>query len=142
MLKTAQMTTLKTYIDSVPVLAALPNDSETALYIAGQLDIAAAPDFWVYRTVVTKQEVTSKPSVDGTTFSFPALISRTPQEQFGWSELWAARPRSARTFRRARAARRRWPRSCSPLAPDRARHPRLSASTKTATSSRAVCTTL
>ena len=32
--------------------------------------------------------MTSATSVDGTTFSFPQLIARTVQEQFGWRELF------------------------------------------------------
>lgn len=56
-LTTAQQTALKTYIDSVPEWAVLPNDSESALMIAQALQADASPDFIVWRSSVSKDEI-------------------------------------------------------------------------------------
>jgi hypothetical protein len=57
MMTTAQLTTLKAYIDSVPEWAALPNDSDTAYFIAVELNKPAAPDWVVWRDDVRADEI-------------------------------------------------------------------------------------
>lgn len=57
MLTTQQLATLKTYINSVPALAALPNNSDTAVFIAGELNKQASPAFVVWKTSVPIEEV-------------------------------------------------------------------------------------
>ena len=57
MLTPAQLQTLKTAIDADPVLAAQPMTMGGAYYIAGELNTAANPAFWVYRTNVPNDEV-------------------------------------------------------------------------------------
>lgn len=58
MLDQTQLTALKTYIDSVPEWATLPNDSTSALFISQQLDAIASPDFIVWKTSVQLEEIT------------------------------------------------------------------------------------
>lgn len=53
----AQMQALGAYIASVPEWVALPNDSEAALFIAGELNKLAAPEFIVWRTDVPVEEI-------------------------------------------------------------------------------------
>jgi opacity protein-like surface antigen len=53
----AQLQTLKTFINTVPAWAALPNNSDTAFFIAGELNKAAVPAFVVWRTNVTADEI-------------------------------------------------------------------------------------
>jgi hypothetical protein len=55
-LTTAQLQTLGTYIASVPAWAALPNNSDTAYFIADELAKDAAPAFTVWRNDVTADE--------------------------------------------------------------------------------------
>jgi hypothetical protein len=57
MLTNQQLTTLKAYIDSVPEWAALPNNSDTAYFIAQELNKPAAPAFIVWKTNVPRNEV-------------------------------------------------------------------------------------
>jgi hypothetical protein len=52
-----QLATLKAYIDSVPAWAALPQNSDTAYFIAGELNKTAAPTFTVWKTSVTQDEI-------------------------------------------------------------------------------------
>jgi hypothetical protein len=52
----AQLATLKAYINSVPAWAALPNDSDSAFFIAGELNKLATPDYIVWRENVAASE--------------------------------------------------------------------------------------
>jgi hypothetical protein len=52
-----QLATLKAYINSVPAWAALPQNSDTAYFIAGELNKTVAPTFTVWKTSVHKNEV-------------------------------------------------------------------------------------
>ena len=56
-LNSQQRTLLKAYIDSVPALAVMPNNSESALLIAVELNKPATPAFIVWRTSVQVEEV-------------------------------------------------------------------------------------
>jgi hypothetical protein len=53
----AQLTALKAFIDSVPEWAALPQNSDTAYFIAGELNKTATPTFTVWKTSVHKNDV-------------------------------------------------------------------------------------
>lgn len=57
MLTTQQLATLKTYINSVPALASLPKNSDTAVFIASELNKQASPAFTVWKTSVPIEEV-------------------------------------------------------------------------------------
>mgnify|MGYP001055418673 CR=1 FL=1 len=52
-----QLTTLRDYILSVPAWAALPINSDTSYFIADELRKDAAPDFVVWRSSVTQDEI-------------------------------------------------------------------------------------
>ena len=52
-----QLVTLKNYINTVPEWAALPNNSDTAFFIAGELNKAVVPAFIVWRLDVTAEEI-------------------------------------------------------------------------------------
>lgn len=56
-LTTAQLTTLKAYIDTVPAWSVLPNNSDTADFIAKELNKAAVPSFVVWRNEVGAGEI-------------------------------------------------------------------------------------
>lgn len=57
MLTTAQLTTLAAYIASVPAWAALPNNSDTADFIARELAQPATPAYIVWRNDVATAEI-------------------------------------------------------------------------------------
>ncbi len=57
MLTTAQLQTLKTYINSVPAWASLPNNEDAAFFIAAELNKPASPAFTVWRTSVPNEEL-------------------------------------------------------------------------------------
>ena len=53
----AQLQTLKAYIESVPEWMAMPNNSDTSYFIAGELNKEAVPAFIVWKSNVDKNEV-------------------------------------------------------------------------------------
>lgn len=57
-LTSLQLQTLGAYIATVPEWNALPNDSDAAFFIAGELDKPASPAFTVWRTSVRQDEIT------------------------------------------------------------------------------------
>lgn len=90
MLTPAQLSALKAAIQADPVLNAQPNNSDGAIAIAEALNLAAAPDFWVWRTAVSKTELTNTTGPDGTTFTWvgAGFITRSAGEQAAWRELF------------------------------------------------------
>ena len=69
-------------------MEASPTNSDLAFAVKDLYNLAASPDYWVWKTNLSKHEATSETSLDATTFSFSQLIARTLQEQFGWQEIW------------------------------------------------------
>lgn len=59
MLTTAQLQTLKGWIDADPILSLLPLNSDTAFEIAAALNQEVDPAFVVWRTAVTLREIMS-----------------------------------------------------------------------------------
>ena len=57
-LTTAQLQTLGAYIATVPAWAALPNDGDSAYFIAGELNKVSDPLYVVWRTKVHEDEIT------------------------------------------------------------------------------------
>lgn len=90
MLTLSQFTTLKNDILADPVLSTFPHNSDGAFAVADLYALNAVPDFWVWRTDVTKEELTNSTSVDGTTFSWTGagFIARSQGERDAWRELF------------------------------------------------------
>jgi hypothetical protein len=89
----AQRTTLKTDMQSPGNAAALGAFLVASDWpaIKDWYNAPSSPDFWVYRTILTKAEVTQGISQDGTTFTFNGngFITRTPGEVEAWKDLWS-----------------------------------------------------
>ena len=58
--------------------------------IADAFNLRAVPDYWAYRTSVTRREIMFTTSVAGTTFTLVGngFITRTIQELMAWQELF------------------------------------------------------
>jgi hypothetical protein len=82
-----QLIALRDYIASVPALAAKPKTADAAVEIADALDVTATPDYWVYRTFVSADEIYSQPSDAGTSWSWTAFINRVDAERDAWKEM-------------------------------------------------------
>jgi hypothetical protein len=89
-LTSAQLATLKSTIAADPTLAALPNNADGNTAIATAFNLVAAPDFWVWRSSVTKDELVGSTSVDGTTFSWTGTgyITRTQGERDAFNAIF------------------------------------------------------
>lgn len=86
----AQNATLKADIIADGTLNAQPMNSDGAFAIAAAYNLQAAPDFWVWRTSVTKSEIVQKTSQDSTVFAWTGtgFITRSVGEQAAWRELF------------------------------------------------------
>jgi hypothetical protein len=91
-LTAAQLTALKNDILADGTLSALPNSADGNFAIADAYNAAASPDFWVWRTSVTKEEYVNSISVDGTSFSWTGAgyITRSQGERDAWREMFSA----------------------------------------------------
>ena len=78
---------LKAAIAADPVLSLLPHTTDDAVAVATAFNLVASPDYWVWRTFVTEEEITAKPSVDGTVWSWSAYIARSQGERDGWDRI-------------------------------------------------------
>lgn len=90
-LTSSQLATLKADIEADATLNAKPKTADASYEIAAVYNAAAAPDFWVWRTSVTKEELTNSVSVDGTTFNWTGagFIARSQGERDAWRELFS-----------------------------------------------------
>lgn len=90
MLTQAQLLVLKTDIAADPTFAAVPNTPDGAFEIAAAYNANAVPDFWVWRTNVTKAELVQNAGPDGTTFNWVGngFITRSVGEQTAWREIF------------------------------------------------------
>ena len=73
---------LKAHILADSALNAHPNTPDGAFAIADAMNLAANPDYWVWRTSVPKKEIVTQPSVDATTFTWAGngFITRSEGE--------------------------------------------------------------
>lgn len=90
-LTASQKQALKQFIDSDPELSAIPNTYDGAFEIAERLKQEASPDFWVWRTSVSKEEIVSMPSRAGTSFTWAGtgFIGRSQGEIACWEQLFS-----------------------------------------------------
>lgn len=94
MLTTVQLATLKTDVTNAgggaEFSTAIANKDWNAIYNAYNAN--NVPDFWVWRTSVSKAEYYQSTSVDGTVFSMvgAGFITRVVGERDAWRELFDA----------------------------------------------------
>lgn len=91
----AELAALKAAIDADPTLSALPRDPDGNFAIAAAFNLPASPDYWVWRTNVTRKEAVETTSTDAdgvTSRSFnwtgAGFIGRSQGERDAWRELW------------------------------------------------------
>lgn len=87
----AQLVVLRADILANPILAAKPLGDDSAFEIAAFYNATASPDFWAWRTSVSKIEIVQSAGPDGTTFTWVGngFITRSVGEQAAWRELFA-----------------------------------------------------
>lgn len=88
MLTTAQKATIKTDIANNSDLNVNPNTEPGNQNIAALYNAASSPDFWVWRSSVTEDEIVGQLSQDATLFSWTTFIGRSQGERDGWMRLF------------------------------------------------------
>jgi hypothetical protein len=90
-LTSAQLTALATDINAQGSLAAARTGKDATI-IANFYNATASPDFWVWRTSVSKAEYYQSTSIDGTVFSMvgTGFITRSQGERDAWRDLFDA----------------------------------------------------
>lgn len=84
----AQKAAILSNIAASPDLSSIPNTGDGAYVLADLYNAPAVPDFIVWKTYLHEQEITSLTSSEGTTWSWPAFISRSAAEQTGWARMF------------------------------------------------------
>lgn len=85
-LTAGQYATLKTYIESNATWMAYLHTADGAFQISD--DLKAQSTSFVWRSNLTETEITSSVSSEGTTWSWPLFISRSPGEQAGYARMF------------------------------------------------------
>lgn len=85
-----QLATLKADILADPAFATLKNSPDGRYAIAVAYNAVASPDFWVWKSYLTKSDAVNSTSADGTTFNWTGngFISRSLNEIAAWENLW------------------------------------------------------
>lgn len=84
----SQNQTLKAAILADPTLVTAVELADDEA-IADAMNSTASPDYWVWRTHLTRQDAEFSTSVDNTTWSFTAFIARSQGERDCWREMLA-----------------------------------------------------
>ena len=90
-LNAAQLVVLKADILADPALNSQPQNEDGAFAIAAVYNTIVIPDFFVFRTKVSKSDIVNMVSPTGTTFSWSGaggFIARSIQEQTAWQEIF------------------------------------------------------
>lgn len=89
-LTNTQLSTLKASILADPVLSLIPRTADGNVAIASAYNLAATPDFWVWRTSVSRDELLGTTSVDGTVFAWTGtgFITRAQGERDAFAAIF------------------------------------------------------
>lgn len=71
-------------------LEASPTNSDLAFAVKDLYNATASPDYWVWRTSVSKKEIVEQTSIDATTFTWAGngFITRSAGELECWNQLF------------------------------------------------------
>jgi hypothetical protein len=88
MLTAQQLQTLEADILADPAFAAIPHNTDGAFAIAAAYSLPASPDFWVWRTNVTRADIYHSTSPDGTTWNWTTYKNQSVTEQNAWVQMF------------------------------------------------------
>lgn len=84
----AQLATLKADIVADSTLNALPHTGDSALVIASVYDLLASPDYWVWRTVVTRADIYDTVDFEGGSWDWTTYKNQSATEQNAWVQMF------------------------------------------------------
>lgn len=87
-LTTAQRQALKAAILADPALAAAPANSDGAFFIAVELNKIVTPDYWVWRSNVSRSDIYNSTSPDSTTWNWTTYKNQPATEQNAWVQMF------------------------------------------------------
>lgn len=83
-----QKATVKAAILADNTLSSKPNNSDGNFEIARQLNLAASPAYWVWRTNVSRQEIYNNTSDVATTWDWTFYKNQSATEQNAWVQMF------------------------------------------------------
>jgi hypothetical protein len=86
----AQLLALRNDINADPVLGGLPVNQDQSLIIAAAYNQLVIPDYWVWKTKLTEQEIYEATSSDDTVWSWTTYINQTAREADAWGRMFAS----------------------------------------------------
>jgi hypothetical protein len=87
MLTSAQLQTLKTNILATPEAESLYVNGDL-IALANYYNSTASPDYWVWRTKVTRADIYNSVSPDATTWNWTTYKSQSVTEQNAWTQMF------------------------------------------------------
>lgn len=84
----AQLTALKAAIVADSALNAFPNNSDGNFEVARQLNLPAAPGYWVWRTEVSRSEIYNTTSDVPSDWDWTIFKTQSVPEQGAWREMF------------------------------------------------------
>lgn len=89
-LTVSQLVTLKANVLADGVLSLIPRTADGYVQIAAAYNLVASPDFWVWRTSVSRDELLGSTSVDGTVFAWTGtgFITRAQGERDAFTAIF------------------------------------------------------
>ena len=88
MLTLTQLQALKAAIDADPALSSQPDNPDGHAAIVAAFKAIAVPDFWVWRTSVSRADLYSATSPNGTTWNWTTFKNQSATEQGAWREMF------------------------------------------------------
>lgn len=88
MLTSSQLAALRAAILADPVLAAIPQTPDGAFSVAEAFNLVAAPDFWVWRTAVSRSDIYNSVSADATNWNWTTYKNQGVAEQNAWTQMF------------------------------------------------------
>jgi len=88
MMTSVQLATLKTDVQADSALNALPHTADSALVIAATYDLVASPDYWVWRTSVTRADIYDTVDFEGGSWDWTTYKNQSVTEQNAWTQIF------------------------------------------------------
>ncbi len=86
----SQLAVLLADMNATGLFNSLVRDSTGAAVVESYYNQLFVPDYWVWKTSLTKEDITAKTSVDNTNWSWTAYISRSQGERDAFKEIFVS----------------------------------------------------
>jgi hypothetical protein len=87
-LSNPQLATLAAHIAADSAFDVQPHDTTGAQVVANTLNLPASPEYWVWKTRLSREELMAQISPDATSFSWTIFIARSQGERDAFREIF------------------------------------------------------